>query len=138
MMEALQLLVEMVADLPEMALWVVALYFFYQLSIVGSIYGCIRFVTSKAADVMIKRSTARQEVEEMVSLEGMVLNKKLVPRLMAQLERIRNSEDPLNIDRGKYRSSYVDSDDVAFLEEAITEAINKRASEIRERSLTKV
>lgn len=45
-MEELRLLVEMVADLPHMALWVVAAFFVYKVIVVGSIYGVIRFVAA--------------------------------------------------------------------------------------------
>ncbi len=128
MMEALQLLVEMVADLPEMALWVIALYFFYQLSIVGSIYGCIRFVTAKLSEVMIKRSTARQEVENHRSLEGMVINKDLVPRLMGQIERIRGSDKITETYLGAYSIAYINSTDITFLKSAIDDAIEKKRS----------
>lgn len=45
-MEELRLLVEMVADLPHMALWVIAAFFAYKVIVVGSIYRVIRFIAS--------------------------------------------------------------------------------------------
>ena len=49
-MEELKLLVESIAGLPDLAIWVVAMYFVFKLVIVGSIYGVIRFVTFKVWD----------------------------------------------------------------------------------------
>lgn len=46
-MEELKLLVESIAGLPDLAIWVVAMYFFFKLAIVGSIFGIVRFIAFK-------------------------------------------------------------------------------------------
>ena len=46
-MEELKLLVEMVANLPSMAMWVIAFFFVYKVVVIGSIYGLIRFAIDK-------------------------------------------------------------------------------------------
>lgn len=57
-MEELKLLVEMVASLPEMALWVIVMFFAYKTLIVGSVYGLIRFVVMKLHDWAIAKKGA--------------------------------------------------------------------------------
>jgi thiamine transporter ThiT len=52
-MEELKLLVEMVSNLPAMALWVIAFFFGYKVLIVGSIYGVIRFCVQKGYDSIV-------------------------------------------------------------------------------------
>lgn len=47
-MEELKLLIEMVADLPQMALWVLVGFFIYKVVIVGSIYGVLRLLIERA------------------------------------------------------------------------------------------
>jgi len=46
-MEELKLLIKMVADLPQMALWVALGYFVYKVAVIGSIYGLARFFIDK-------------------------------------------------------------------------------------------
>ena len=50
-MEELKLLVESIAGLPDLAIWVVAMYFFFKLAIVGSIFGVARLFINKVHDI---------------------------------------------------------------------------------------
>lgn len=45
-MDELKLLIEMVANLPAMAMWVLVGFFVYKVVVIGSIYGVIRYVTA--------------------------------------------------------------------------------------------
>lgn len=56
-MEELQLLVNMVANLPSMALWVLAGFFAYKTIIIGSIYGVTRLGIIKLHDVYVNRKS---------------------------------------------------------------------------------
>ena len=47
-MDELKLLIEMVADLPALTVWVLVGYLAYKLVVVGSIYGVIRLLIEKA------------------------------------------------------------------------------------------
>ena len=69
-MEELKMLVQMVADLPNAALWVIAALFAYKVCIVGSIYGVIRLAIVKTHDWLI---TPRHELRKVsVEMEGMI------------------------------------------------------------------
>lgn len=46
-MEELQLLVQTVAGLPTLTLWVLAGYLIYKLAILGSLYGTVRYLADK-------------------------------------------------------------------------------------------
>ena len=50
-MEELKLLVESIAGLPDLAIWVVAMYFFFKLAIVGSIFGVARLFINKVHNI---------------------------------------------------------------------------------------
>ena len=50
-MEELKLLVESIAGLPDLAIWVVAMYFFFKLAIVGSIFGVTRLFINKVHNI---------------------------------------------------------------------------------------
>lgn len=53
----------MVADLPQMALWVLIGFFIYKVIIIGSIYGVIRFVTTKLHDYLVTRKNKVKEID---------------------------------------------------------------------------
>lgn len=49
-MDELKLLIDMVANLPTMAVWVLAGYLAYKVAVVGSVYGVIRLLIVKVHD----------------------------------------------------------------------------------------
>lgn len=49
-MDELKLLIDMVAHLPQMALWVLIGFLAYKLAVIGSIYGVIRLLIVKGHD----------------------------------------------------------------------------------------
>lgn len=92
MMNELKLMVEMVAGLPNVALWVIACVFAYKVSVVGSIYGVIRFTVDRLYKWLVTEKTkpAREveykEIRPM--LDGMCI-KTETDKLIAQLHRLR-------------------------------------------------
>jgi hypothetical protein len=60
-MDELKQLVEMVASLPEMALWVCGMFLAYKLSILASVYATIRFVVDRVG-LVIEHVTGREKV----------------------------------------------------------------------------
>ncbi len=46
-MDELKLLIEMVANLPSLAVWVLAGYLLYKIAVIGSVYGLIRFAIDR-------------------------------------------------------------------------------------------
>ena len=49
-MDELKLLIEMVANLPQMAIWVLVAFWAYKVVVIGSIYGVIRLAIVKLHD----------------------------------------------------------------------------------------
>jgi hypothetical protein len=101
-MEELKLLIGMVADLPQMALWVLIGFLIYKLAVIGSIYGTIRFIVDKLHSWLTNRD---QEMRPL--LDGIVITGN-VNGLMAQLHRCKHAS-------GKY----IHQTDVEWLREAI-------------------
>lgn len=118
-MEELKLLVEMVANLPGMALWVIALFFFYKLFIVGSIYGVIRLGINQLHSWLVHRKVNFVEIRPL--LEGMTISGSK-EALIAQIHRIRG--------RGlRIKSDYIHEASVDWLREAIDAKMLKDLSE---------
>lgn len=118
-MEELKLLVSMVAELPSMALWVIAFFFGYKVVIVGSVYGVIRFVVEKIHNVLITRKTLpaiEQEIRLNDRLHGICISSDdTLNMLLLQLQRIRGKNT------GNLNSEYIHKCSVDWLREAITE-----------------
>ena len=111
-MEELKLLVEMVSNLPSMALWVIAFFFAYKVVVVGSIYGVIRFVAEKLFTWLTTRKAREVEYKEIrPMLDGMCI-KTETDKLVAQLNRLRG--------RGlTIESDYIHAQGIDWLREAI-------------------
>jgi uncharacterized membrane protein YcgQ (UPF0703/DUF1980 family) len=56
-MDELKLLIEMVANLPSLAVWVLLGYLVYKVAVIGSIYGVIRLAITMLHSAYTKRST---------------------------------------------------------------------------------
>jgi hypothetical protein len=119
-MEELKILVGMVADLPQMALWVVALFFAYKVTIVGSIFGVLRLLILK---VHSWATTPRENVVTEVrdSDVDRLTIRDAYPELINQIERIRG------IGVRDRSSRYVHVRDVEWLRDAISEKLVRDA-----------
>lgn len=112
-MEELKILVDMVAGLPAMAIWVLLGYLVYKLVVVGSIYGLTRFVVAKLHDYLVKRGTGELDVR--MKLDGDIISgSKDV--FLAQIHRCKRAT-----------GSYIHGSDVDWLRCAIDDKIEKDA-----------
>lgn len=119
-MEELQVIVEMVAKLPQTALWVLIGFWAYKVMIVGSIYGVIRFVVSKAHDYLVQRKVIPPEVKQIevrVLVDGICIANAVDP-LLAQLRRL------IGMNTGIH-SHYVHRQSVDWLRDAIDEKLER-------------
>ena len=115
-MEELRILVEMVAELPRMAVWVLVGFFIYKVVIVGSVYGVVRLAINKVHEIL-KNYNKRKEIEHtrIETTEYRVIADKLVMRegrgqLLRILKGLRGGT-----------CNYVHGSDLNWLEDAITE-----------------
>lgn len=79
-MEELKILLEMVASLPEMALWVVIALFAYKVVVIGSIYGIIRLAILKIHDWLTK--------PRLFKIGSKAINEETAEALQVQIQRI--------------------------------------------------
>lgn len=56
-MDELKLLIEMVANLPTLAIWVLVGYLVYKVAVIGSIYGLLRLLIEKTHNWLTVRKT---------------------------------------------------------------------------------
>ena len=121
-MEELKLLVQMVASLPTLAVWVIVAFYIYKVSIIGSIYGVIRFGTSKLHDWAVTRKTL-PPIQREISLNDLtygitILDEQVQRALMAQIRRVCGKN--VRID-----SEYIHMSSVDWLREAINDKEQK-------------
>jgi hypothetical protein len=117
-MEEIKQLVEAVANLPNIALWLAFFLLVYKVTVVGSIYGVIRFCTQKIHDVFVAKKTREVEYKEIrPMIDGMCIRTE-TDKLIAQLYRIRGKG--VNIP-----TEYIHQQSVDWLREAIDDKIEK-------------
>ena len=117
-MEELKMLVEMVAKLPALAIWVLVMFWAYKVVVVGSVYGLIRFVVSKAHDYLVQQKTKSLDV---VYKLGPLLITAEMENFMEQLKRVRGKG--LTI-----QSDFIHHQSVNWLRDAIDDKIAKDAA----------
>lgn len=111
-MEELKDLVNLVADLPNAALWVIAAIFGYKVIVVGSIYGVIRLAIDRLYKWAVARKAREVEYKEIrPMLDGICIQAE-TDRLIAQLHRLRGRG--VGID-----TKYIHSQSVDWLRKAI-------------------
>lgn len=116
-MEELKLLIEMVAKLPNTALYVLLGYLVYKLAIVGSIFGLIRFAIEKAHNYLVTPKHKLTQENRTTLVQSLVI-KDDFDRLLAQLHRVAG--------RGlNFPSEYIHHQSVDWLREAIDDKIEK-------------
>lgn len=121
-MEELKLLVTMVADLPSMALWVIAFFFAYKTIIIGSIYGVIRLGIVKLHDVLVTRKTIIQEIILEDKLRGIcITSDQTLNLLLLQLQRIKGKNTGIYRDEPHSGSIFIHERSVDWLREAIND-----------------
>lgn len=128
-MEELKLLIEAVAELPELAIWAVAMYFFFKLAVVGSIFGVLRFLILKLHDVLQKRYDAVMKEKEpnvVVKQHNIMLHDKLISSIRddesGELERLFGRMISPNL-------SYIFPHDIARVHKALDELEAKESKD---------
>ena len=117
-METLKELSGIIKELPDTAIWVIAIYFFFKVTVVGSIYGVIRLAIIKLHDVLMARKTLPpQQVDIEVLIDGMVISDQK-EEFMRQLRRLRGIRTGIH-------SEYIHKSSVNFLREAIDAQLAK-------------
>ena len=108
-MDELKLLIDMVANLPTLAVWVLVGYLVYKVAVVGSIYGVIRMLIIKAHDAMSKP----RQVE--CTIGTISIDSVTAAGLRAQIMRLSST------------GNYIHSSDVEKLRKAIDAMLAERA-----------
>jgi len=118
-MEELKLLIEMVANLPTLTVWVLAGYLAYKLSVIGSIYGLTRFGIDRLHDYLRNRHESR-DIRPTISGRTISGCATQLESIIVSLSNISNS--------GLGRDGYIWPNDVAWLQEAVNEKKVKEAA----------
>lgn len=90
MLDELKVLLEMFAQLPDLALWGAIGFLIYKLAIIGSIFGVLKFTVEKLHDWAVKRKLETKEFRMVDLVHGIVIDKEdNLKELIAQIKRIR-------------------------------------------------
>lgn len=115
-MDELRLLIELVASLPAMAIWVLAGFYAYKVAVIGSIYGVIRYVSGRLFDWLEKKKAREVEYKEIRPMLDGVCIRAETDRLITQLHRLRG--------RGlSVPSDYIHAQSIDWLRDAIDRKI---------------
>ena len=87
-MEELKILIEMVSELPQMAIWVLVLFFCYKTVVIGSVFGIVRMLIVKIHGWAITPKHELKTVEIRPELEGMSISGNR-SELLALIHRMR-------------------------------------------------
>lgn len=112
-MEELQAIVEMIAKLPQTALWVLIGFWTYKVVVVGSIYGLIRFAIDKLHSWL---TTPKHELIQVRPMLDKITITGDLNNLIDQLRRLVRKED---------RFSFIHDSDIQWLKAAIDEKMAK-------------
>ena len=107
-MDELKLLIEMVANLPQTALWVCIGFFAYKVIVIGSIYSVIRFCVQKMYDAYKKPQT--------YTLNGIKVDNKTALAITSLICRLCTDS----------RFDYIRPDDVVRLQKAVDIVIEEK------------
>jgi len=103
-MDELKLLVETVAGLPTLTIWVLAGYLLYKLCVIGSVYGVIKYAIQKFVEWRTMPPPPLAPIE--YKFGGFVINEDVSLALIAQLQRLAST-------------NYIHAADVTKLRKAI-------------------
>lgn len=121
MKELLQLITDLIKEVPELAIWVLLIIFAYKVVIAGSIYGVIRYCVKMLHSVLTIRKTRVEEVDLRVKLDGLLITGEL-DGLLYQIRRLVGVNTRIS-------SRYIHSSDIEWLREAIDEKLEREKEE---------
>ena len=117
-MEELKLLIESIAGLPDLAIWVVGMYFFFKLMIVGSIFGVVRLITLKVWDwAKTKKESKLVTIEttrDVIELKQMNFTNECITDVEPDVVKLFK-EMIVFMQKDGYSNSYVHKSDIMKL-----------------------
>lgn len=119
MMDEIKQIIEMIAKLPQLAIWVLVAFWAYKVIVIGSVYGVIRFVVEKAHSYLTtpKHDLVKKDVRLLIDGEVISGSKEA---FLAQLQRIKRTT-----------GMYVHQSDVDWLRDAISEKLDREDKKVR-------
>jgi len=131
MMEEVKELVEMIAKLPQLAIWVLVAFWAYKVIIIGSIYGVIRFVVEKAYAWAIVPEHEKKIVDVEHRFGGLIMGSSAP--LIAQVSRLVGKSGKAHV-----LTSYIHSEDIEWLRRAIDEKEARDLADGKTHAVSKV
>jgi hypothetical protein len=112
MMDEIKQIIEMIAKLPQLAIWVLVAFWAYKVIVIGSVYGVIRFVAEKAYAWAVTPKHETHIVDVRGKLDRMTIHSP--DFLIGQISRIIGK-------RMSIPTPYLHDESIEWLREAIDE-----------------
>lgn len=120
-MSEIKELVEAIAGLPHLAIWAIAIFYAYKVAVVGSIYGVIRFVATKTAEVLTREKPVPVQVVKWDGAGIEAVQPAAEPLRHLLMNRVRSG--------ARIGSNYLHECDVRNLSEAWDDWLAKKERE---------
>lgn len=120
-MEEIKILVDMVANLPQLALWVLVAFFCYKVICIGTIYGVIRLAIMKTHNWLV---TPERKI---IQLEDRLKNDviRCADELLLEISRLKG----ISSQNGRVLTNeFINGKDVLWLHDAIDEKLARDKS----------
>jgi hypothetical protein len=114
-MEELKEIVNIIATLPQIALWVMIGFWAYKVIVVGSVYGVIRLAITKGYEIFTKPKD--------FDINGICVSHSVADEIKFEISRAIN-----------FSKSYLNSADARWLREAIDEKYKREYELMKERT----
>jgi len=121
-MDDLKILIDTLANMPSLAIWVVVMYFFFKIAVVGSIFGVIRVAIMKLHDwAKTKKESKLVTIEttrDVIEVKQLNFGKKCITDVISKeydlLQDIHNWMSANN-NNGPY--TYIHDSDIRIVKE---------------------
>lgn len=118
-MDAVKDLLEIIKGAPQMALWVLVIIYVYKVTIVGSVYGVIRYVVNKWHSYATTPKT--ELLNRTMLVKSICISEECFEECVKQIERLKGISNGSNRDGW----GYIHSSDVVWLKQAIDEKLER-------------
>lgn len=121
-MEEIKILVDMVAKLLQLALWVLVAFFCYKVICIGTLYGVIRLAIVKTHNWLMTPEKRITQFEDRIKTDVICCENSL----LLEIHRLKGICDKQN--GSSFPSEYIKEQDVLWLHDAIDEKLARDKS----------
>ena len=121
-MDDLKILIDTLANMPSLAIWVVAMYFFFKIAVVGSIFGIIRVAIMKLHDwAKTKKESKLVTIEttrDVIEVKQLNFGKKCITDVISkEYDLLQDIHNWLSANNNNGAYTYILDSDIRIVKE---------------------